>query len=268
MIRTNFLTMSHRTWVQALFLFAAALGPALAGDTLNQISTITALMKGVYDGPVTIGQLSRLGDFGLGTFNCLDGEMIVVEGTCFQVTGRGKVRRVGASGRTPFAAVTYFFPERTRTVRNVKSFETFQRRIDALLPSANLFYAVRVRGRFSRMVARSVPAQRKPYRPLAEVVKEQSVFRFRNIEGTLVGFRCPAFSKEFNVAGWHLHFISASRTEGGHVLDFACSEAEVSWDVLPNFKVYLPGAPAFLKADLTAQGDVKAVETLPVPKSR
>ncbi len=33
--------------------------------------------------------------------------------------------------------------------------------------------------------------QRKPYRPLVEVVQDQHVFDFTDVEGTLVGFRFP-----------------------------------------------------------------------------
>ena len=45
-----------------------------------QTSTIDALLDGAYDGEVTFGQLRDHGDFGLGTFEACDGEMIAVEG--------------------------------------------------------------------------------------------------------------------------------------------------------------------------------------------
>lgn len=45
---------------------------------LFQYSTLEALLGGVYDGEVTVGELLTHGDFGLGTFNSLDGEMIIL----------------------------------------------------------------------------------------------------------------------------------------------------------------------------------------------
>ena len=41
-----------------------------------QTSTMAALLDGVYEGNVSIRELLRHGDFGLGTFNILDGEML------------------------------------------------------------------------------------------------------------------------------------------------------------------------------------------------
>ena len=52
-----------------------------------QSSTINALLEGVYDGDMTYGQLRRHGDFGIGTFNALDGEMIGFDGRFWQITG-------------------------------------------------------------------------------------------------------------------------------------------------------------------------------------
>ena len=49
-------------------------------DTLFQTSTITALSAGDYDGELTVAQLKEQGDFGLGTYDALDGEMIVLDG--------------------------------------------------------------------------------------------------------------------------------------------------------------------------------------------
>lgn len=44
-----------------------------------QLSTINALLEGVFDGNMSYGQLKQHGDFGIGTFNGLDGEMIAFD---------------------------------------------------------------------------------------------------------------------------------------------------------------------------------------------
>ena len=77
---------------------------------------------------------------------------------------------------------------------------------------------MRLDGRFDLVRARSVPRQAPPYRPLAEVVADQHVFELADVEGTMVGFRFPAYVEGIEVAGYHLHFVDADRRRGGHVL--------------------------------------------------
>lgn len=42
---------------------------------IGEITGLSALLQGDYDGEITYGELKKYGDFGLGTFNSLDGEM-------------------------------------------------------------------------------------------------------------------------------------------------------------------------------------------------
>src|SRR6266700_4237965 len=80
--------------------------------TLFQVSTSSALVQGVYQGAVTVGVLREHGNHGLGTFEQLDGEMVVVDGGFYQVRSDGSVHPVGDDVLTPFAAVTPFEPDR------------------------------------------------------------------------------------------------------------------------------------------------------------
>ena len=50
---------------------------------------MTALLDGIYDGEMTIGELLGKGNFGIGTFDALDGEMIILDGVCYQLRGDG-----------------------------------------------------------------------------------------------------------------------------------------------------------------------------------
>lgn len=50
-------------------------------DILYQVSTINALLEGIYDGDTSYGELKQHGDFGIGTFSGLDGGMIELDGT-------------------------------------------------------------------------------------------------------------------------------------------------------------------------------------------
>jgi acetolactate decarboxylase len=84
---------SARTGEPPAHIVMCALADALEVEhaTLFQVCTSTALVKGVYNGVVTIGQLKQHGDFGLGTFDGLDGEMLALEGHFYQMRGSGEV---------------------------------------------------------------------------------------------------------------------------------------------------------------------------------
>lgn len=248
--------------VAACFLFLAAL-PGFAGeDTITQVSTIDALMTGVYDGPTTLGELRTKGDFGLGTFAALDGEMVFLDGVFYQVTSAGDVRRPGPDIRTPFAAVTFFAADRTMPLAPGTDLKSFTSNTQGNFPTRNSFYAVKVTGTFKMVKTRSVPAQKKPYRPLTEIVKTQPIFDLANVAGTMVGFWCPSFAKGINVPGYHLHFLRADGKKGGHVLDFIVDDATMEVDDSREFFLILPADAAFDKANLEPDraGELKAVE--------
>lgn len=219
-------------------------------DQLVQVSIIDALLKGVYDGEVTCGEVKQHGDFGLGTFQGLDGEMIVFGGDVLQVSVDGQVRAMPDETKTPFAVVTWFDADKTFSARDV-DYNGFKQVVDAELPSRNWFYAIKAEGRFAYMKTRSVPGQQKPYPPLVDVVKEQAVFEMEDVEGTLIGFWSPSFVKGMNVPGYHLHFLSDDRTRGGHVLAFRMTQAAVSLDVCHDLDLRLPGTEAYSGLDLT-----------------
>ena len=82
--------------------------PVAQRETLAQISTIDAILNGVYDGVVDFGTLKKYGDFGIGTFEGLDGEMLGFDGNFYQVKADGIAYPVSDSMETPFASVTFF----------------------------------------------------------------------------------------------------------------------------------------------------------------
>jgi acetolactate decarboxylase len=245
--------------------------PAVAAEDPNQelvqISTINALISGIYEGDTTIGELLELGSFGIGTINNLDGEMVALDGQAYQVTSTGSINVLPKSAKTPFASVTHFHADTTTAGVSTDTMEELQELIDRGLPSENLFYAVRITGTFPSMKVRSVTRQEPPYRRLTEVVKEQSLFSFSNTSGTLVGFRCPEYVQGVNVANYHLHYLSADKKQGGHVLGFELEDGTVQVDTLPNFRLLLPDSGAFMKTDLSEKNEdaIHAVEKLRAP---
>jgi acetolactate decarboxylase len=228
------------------------------GSEVYQTSTMGALLDGVYDGDVTIRELLRHGDFGLGTFNGLDGEMLVLDGVCYQLRGDGSAQVADPEQRTPFAVVTWFAADRTFEVSAPVDRAGLKARIDESLPSTNLIVAVRVTGDFSVVRTRTVTEQHRPYRPFTEATEDQQELAFTDVSGTLAGFRMPEYEQGISVAGYHSHFVDTERHHGGHALDYRLSRGTVEIGVRSDLHLSLPRTPEFLaaelnKADLDAQ---------------
>jgi len=254
-------TILRLSIAMATLIYFTAIAHA-EGDTIFQTSTIDALMEGVYDGNFTYGELKKHGDFGLGTLNDLDGEMVGLNGVFYQVRSDGKVFVVPDDARTPFAAVTFFEPDRSLTLAKPLTCNELESYIETLFPSKNIFYAVKIEGSFDHIKTRSVPRQKKPFPPLTEVVKHQSYFELDKANGTMAGFWFPAYMKDINAAGFHLHFITDDRQAGGHVLDCTVSSVKIEIDYSRDLDLSLPETSGFYNADLTepSGSDVSSVE--------
>ncbi|MBX7448819.1 acetolactate decarboxylase [Mycolicibacterium sp. 3033] len=225
-----------------------------AGEVF-QTSTIGALLEGVYDGDMTVAELLGHGDFGVGTFNRLDGEMVILDGTCYHLRSDGSASVAALSERTPFAAVTDFRAAHSIDIDAATSRDDLLARIDVTLDSPNLLYGVRVEGRFTEVRTRTVKAQTPPYPPLTQASDEQAEQVFENVDGVLIGFRTPEFEQGIAVAGYHLHFLDDTRSRGGHVLDVTLSAGRVAVSIASELHLRLPTTSAFLAADLTG-GDI------------
>ncbi|WP_258024415.1 acetolactate decarboxylase [Streptomyces bambusae] len=220
-----------------------------------QTSTMTAMLEGVYEGTTTIAELRRHGDFGIGTFDRLDGEMIVLDGRCYRLRADGTAGEADLATRTPLAAVTYFHGEYDRQVAEPVDAAGLRAMVDTWLPSPNLFYAVRVDGHFDHMVTRMLPEQHRPYPRLIDAVARQVISTHTDAHGTIVGFRSPTHMLGVAAAGYHLHFLSHCRTRGGHAYDFVLRSGRVRVDVGYELFLRLPATQDFSRARL-GRGDV------------
>ncbi|OQB18769.1 MAG: Alpha-acetolactate decarboxylase [Euryarchaeota archaeon ADurb.Bin190] len=248
-------TISELLSVIFLALLLSGQCAAFEDDVLFQVSTIDALMQGVFDGFYSFDDLMDQGDFGIGTFNALDGEMVALDGEYYQVRADGVAYPVQGDMTAPFAAVTRFEADQTAALENAGNFTELARQIDRHLPSPNAFYALRIDGTFPYVQTRSVPAQEKPYPRLAEAVEDQSVFNLTNVTGSVVGIWSPDFVKGVNVPGYHLHFITEDRKAGGHILEIQVSNATAQVDVTAGFAMQLPSSGDFYNVNLS--GDLQ-----------
>jgi acetolactate decarboxylase len=215
-----------------------------------QTSTMGALLDGVYEGNVSIRELLRNGDFGLGTFNSLDGEMLVLDGVCHQLRGDGSATVADLDELTPFAAMTWFRPDHTIQVSEPCDRAGLKTLIDESLDSTNLMVAVRVVGDFRLMRTRTVTKQQRPYRPFTEATQHQLEVTFADVTGTLAGFRMPDYEQGISVAGYHSHFIDEDRHHGGHALDYRLVRGTVDICVRSELHLSLQRTPQFLRANL------------------
>ena len=225
----------------------------LLGDedqTVFQTSTVDALMEGASTGDMTMGELKTHGDFGLGTFDGLDGEMIELDGKVFQVRADGHAHPVEDSARTPFATVSFFKADESARLDRPCDQPAMLAAVAAMLPSQNIFHALRIEGRFDYVKTRAVAKQDKSV-GLEQAAREEPIFEFNDVEGTIVGFFTPDYLRGVNVPGYHLHFITADRTAGGHMLDCRTKEVTIKIHRTPEFELGTPGTEEFLKADLT-----------------
>ena len=218
--------------------------------TLFQVSTSAALVEGLYQGAVRVSRLLSHGDFGLGTFVDLDGEMVVLDGISYQISSNGSVGAVEGDRLVPYAVVTRFNAEFAKQVHQLNGFNGLTSLCDKYRKSDNVFYAFRVEGRFSLVKTRVMKPVPKGT-GLKAAASGQEEFLFEELKGTLVGLWAPAFAASFSVPGYHFHFLSADRQKGGHVLECEALDVRIEGCALSEMHVSLPETAEFLKADLT-----------------
>jgi acetolactate decarboxylase len=223
--------------------------------TVYQVSTSTALVQGIYQGCVTVGTIRTHGNFGLGTFDGLDGEGLMIDGCVYQALGDGSVIEPTISTLAPFWVSAEFEADRHATIRVVDDWEALCTQIDTHRSSQNLFAAIRIEGRFDTIHYR-VACKAEPGTDLVTASKQQSKFTFTDLEGTLMGFWSPPYARTLNIPGYHLHFLSGDRTHGGHVLGIQARNLKLQIMDANNLVIALPESPQFLKANLS--GDPSA----------
>jgi acetolactate decarboxylase len=231
----------------------------LERHSLFQVSTSNALVEGVFEGAVAVGDLKRHGDFGLGTFEDLDGELIMLDGECYRATAEGAVTTPDDEEGTPFAVVTVFTPDIESRLDSIPSLDGLESRLDVLRPSGNLFVGVRGDGRFGRVSLRAA-CRAAPGEGLVEATGHQSEFEATEITGTLVGFWAPEYAGSVAIPGYHFHFISSDRSLGGHVLDLTAEEVDLGIHIEADLHIALPESAGFLAAELSGDHSAELEE--------
>jgi acetolactate decarboxylase len=218
--------------------------------TLFSVSTSAALVEGLYQGALRISHLLEHGDFGIGTFINLDGEMVVLDGTAYQIAAGSPVRIAPPDTLIPYAVVTRFKEQVSNKEAKFGSFREATALCDVMRDSENLFYAFRIDGQFDKVSARVMrPVGRGTC--LANASQGQEELAFQNVTGTIVGLWTPGYASSLSVPGYHFHFITDDRSRGGHILDCAARHVSIRASSIADFHVALPETVEFLRADLS-----------------
>ena len=234
-------------------------------ENLAQVALLQSLAQGYFGGTVTVKDLRAMGDTGIGTFEGLNGEMIVLDGTVYQALGDGRVVVAPDTEIIPFANVTYFDNDISIKLSNIADKASLEKILNQAVKEQgeNSFYMVKLHTEFPSILFRSEYGSSKPYPTLVEALKgKQTEFTHKNIKGTLVGLYCPNYMGELNSVGWHFHFISDDRKHGGHILELAIKDGEIQLDKTDKFSMTLHKDKHFHEINLAKDmsADIRSAE--------
>ncbi|WP_029542344.1 acetolactate decarboxylase [Selenomonas sp. AB3002] len=240
--------------------------PAVAErESLNQVALLQSLAQGYFGGTVKVRDMRSLGDVGIGTFEGLNGEMIMLDGTVYQALGDGRVVVADDKEAVPYATVTYFDNDISVRLSEVKDKAAFEKILNDEVKKCgeNSFYMIKLHTEFSYVLFRSEYGSQKPYPTLVEALKgKQTEFTAKNIKGTLVGLYCPNYMGGLNSTGWHFHFISDDRKQGGHILELSLKQGIVEFDKTDKFTMILHDDKEFHEMNLAKDmsKDIRSAE--------
>ncbi len=229
---------------------------------IYQTGPIAGLMAGLYDGfAVCPDVLKRGSSVGVGTFDHLDGEMIVLDDTVYAARQSGAVEAIKDCS-TPFATVASFSDKATKKPWKNLDLSQLEAATNELIPSLNIPVMIKVQGTFEGVTLRVAPRQERPYKKLVDAIKQQPIFVRDRVSGTMVGFRMPAYLSGINVAGYHFHFISDDRKFAGHVFRLKVVNAEATIEPALGLSLGIPRDSAFSSSILApaSESEVGKVE--------
>ncbi len=235
-------------------------------ETIYQVALLQSLTQGYYDGIIKVSELKKHGDIGIGTFEGVNGEMIVLDGKVYQALGDGTVQEADDNETIPFSNVTFFDKDGSVELSDINNINALKEKLNAMVEEKgkNLFYFIKINGTFNIMNVRSEIKQEKPYKSLDKALEtDQREFNYDNIDGTVVALYCPDYMGGLNTPGWHFHFVSDDKTKGGHMLDLKFDKATAEYDTTPSFEMCLTDNNVFQKMELAKDvtDAIKKVET-------
>lgn len=232
-------------------------------NILYNYGIIDAFIGGLYRGSLPIKELKLKGDFGLGAPDMLDGELTMLNGKAYQTKATGETVVLHNDHKTSFSTVTFFKADTVFYVNNATEQKDLLEIIESKLTNKNAMYAIKITGDFSNVRTRAFPpVKEEPFPVLSTILDKQQFFEFQNTTGTLVGYHLPEYLNGINSKGFHFHFLSTDKTQGGHVLDFTGKDLKIEIAELKSFELEIPTDKDFqnFKFDAKDNEALKRVE--------
>lgn len=208
-------------------------------DDIFQYSSKQAFIERKLDGSISYEELKKLGNFGLGTFNGLNGEMVALDGKFYRVPFSGVPEEAQDSNLAPYCVLKFFNSDFKTNISDTLTFDQIEQIILASVNDTTKPFAIKVNGKYSFAKTRSVKKQNKPYPSLEEVISNQIIFDLTSVEGTAVGFWFPKYFDGVNFPGFHFHFITNDKKAGGHLLDCEIAAGDIDIDYGNNLIIKL-----------------------------
>ena len=231
-----------------------------------QVSTLQALMLGYSRPVITVSELLKHGNTGLGTFTDVDGEMIVLEGCCYRAMENGDVVPAEPDRGVPFSSVCNMTESEPLEFGRMENVSQLKVELNNFIDSRfglNSMHMVRIDGEFDLVDARSESGYESSHVSLKNILaKTQKAFQFEHIRGTLVCVYFPDYMDGINASGWHLHFVSEDRKHGGHVFEIVMASGKGAISKINSIELKLPDEPVFDTYSLkqASEQEIKSVE--------
>ncbi|MFY0600151.1 MAG: acetolactate decarboxylase [Cyclobacteriaceae bacterium] len=231
---------------------------AVDQDVFYHYSIWYAFVNRIFEGKLTAKELKTKGDIGLGSWSMLDGELIMLDGVPYRATEDGKVTVGDDDSKIIYANATFFDSEKSFEIDHAPNYDSLRKIINTQLPSKNIFYAFKIKGDFKFMRCGGLHKQEKPFNTGLDVlIPTRPVFEREDFSGTMVGFWCPEFIGQINVAAYHLHFVSDDKTFAGHVMDFEAENLTVEIDYMYKYDFVLPETDDYLNGSFDKEFQYK-----------
>lgn len=233
---------------------------------MYQVSTLQALALGYTKPVIDVEGLKIHGDTGLGTFEGVDGEMIMLDGHCYRAKENGEVEEAQDDLGVPFASVCNFGNGKTFELGEVGCLEDLVKHLNNVIEEdfgLNSMHMVKIHGVFSEVNARSETGYYAIHVPLKDMLaKTQKSFELGKSEGTLVCVYYPDYMDGINAAGWHFHYVSDDYKKGGHVFEIVMNHGTGKVNKINRIEIQLPMEPGFDTYALkgASKDDIKEVE--------
>ncbi|MFT3904124.1 MAG: acetolactate decarboxylase [Niabella sp.] len=210
-------------------------------NVLYNYGVIDAFVGGLFRGSLPIKDLKLKGDFGLGAPDMLDGELTMLNGKAYQTKATGETVVLDNEHKTSYSTVTFFKADTVFYVNNATEQKELLEIIESKLTNKNAMYSIKISGAFSYVKTRAFPpVKEEPFPVLSTILDRQQFFDNQNTAGTLVGYHFPEYLNGIQISGFHLHFLSTDKKQGGHVLDFKGQNMKIEIAELKSFELEVP----------------------------